>query len=143
MPMMFEAVATDFPFVAELPKREKSKWRKAWDAFQEVQAVTKVEGTIFPQVFVAKVLDLSTARICQLCNEGKLRVVVVGNNRFVTERSVLDWAETEHKAGRPLGKFLDPMVEGKESVACGALRAGVEAYREGKARQRQAKESSK
>lgn len=102
MNTMFEAVATDFPFVAEMPKREKSRLVKAWETFQEISRIAETEGTLIPQVFAAKVLDLSTQRISQLCNEGKLKVVVVGSNRFVTEKSVLDWARGEHKAGRPL-----------------------------------------
>jgi hypothetical protein len=135
---MFEATATDFPFVAEMPKREKSKWRKVLDAFQEIQAITKVEGTLIPQVFAAQVLDLSTARIAQLCNEGRLRVVQVGKSRFVTERSVVDWAKAEHKTGRPL-KYLDGVLAGTETETQAALRA----VRDATEARRQAKESQK
>lgn len=99
---MFEVAANEFPFVEALPKREKSRLVKAWDAFRELSRIAETEGVLIPQVFAAKVLDLSTQRISQLCNEGKLKVVVVGNSRFVTEHSVVEWAEAEHKAGRPL-----------------------------------------
>jgi hypothetical protein len=105
MKPMFEAVATDFPFVAELPKREKSKVVKVWESFQELSRVSAVEGMLIPQAFAAKVLDVSRQRVYELSGEGRLKVVLVNGHKFVTEKSVIDYAKSERKAGRPVTRL--------------------------------------
>lgn len=98
---MHEAIVNEFPFVAELPKREKSKLAKLWDQLAEVRAITNEKGLILPQSFVSKLLDVSDQRISQLLDDGKLDGVCINGRRFVTEKSVIEWAGQEHKTGRP------------------------------------------
>lgn len=98
---MFEAEATDFPFVAELPKREKSKMVKVWDNFRELARISQSEGMLLPQVMAAKVLGVSRGRVFQLVESGQLKFVDVFGERMVTENSILAHMKTERKAGRP------------------------------------------
>jgi len=140
--MMFEAVATDFPFVAELPKREKSKLAKVWGHFQELSRISEVEGMLIPMAYAAIVLDVCRQRVYQLAEEGRLKVIEVNGHQFVTERSVVDFAATERKAGRPLGKRLDPVIDKGSAVGAGfEVARGL--LRDIRAQKKQAKDSSK
>lgn len=99
---MFEAAATDFPFVAELPKREKSRAVQVWEAFRELSRIAETEGAPIPQAFAAKLLGISHQRVSELANEGRLKTCDVNGVRFVTENSVVAYAKSERKAGRPV-----------------------------------------
>jgi hypothetical protein len=92
---------TDFPFVAELPKREKSRLAKIWEAFQEVKAIQATEGCLIPDSVAATLLEVSRVRVEQLCDDGKLKRVMWHGRRFVTENSLVQHARSERKAGRP------------------------------------------
>ena len=135
---MFEAQALDLPFVADLPKREKSKVVRVWEAFQELTRISETEGIPIPQSFAARILDVSPQRVCDLANEGRLTVVQVNGTRFVTENSVVAYAKSERKAGRPLGKVLDS----NESAAKIAAKLAVDNWRESR-RKGQGQESQR
>ena len=94
--------AAEFPFVEELPKREASKFVRVWENFQELSRLSKTEGMLIPQAFAAKVLGVHRSRVFQLVEEDRLKVVVVNGERFVTENSVVEYAKSERKAGRPV-----------------------------------------
>lgn len=98
---MFEASINEFPFVAELPKREKSKLATVWDRFKALSAVSKEAGCLVPPVFVASVLGISKQRVYQLGETGKLEVIRLEGQVFVTERSIIALARSERKSGRP------------------------------------------
>lgn len=99
---MFKSEALEFPYVETLPKREKSKVVKVWDLFQEMSRVTDEKGMLVPQSLVAKVLDVSRQRIHDLVKQGGLETHDVFGVPFVTERSVVAYAKSERKAGRPM-----------------------------------------
>lgn len=99
---MFEAEATEFPFMAEVPKREKSKLARVWDHFKAVSAVVEQKGMLVPQHLAAELLGVSRQRIWVLANEGRLEGVELGGIRYVTEDSVIAFAKLERKAGRPV-----------------------------------------
>lgn len=103
---MFEANVLEFPFTAELPKREKCKVAQVWDRFQELSRITEREGMLIPMAYAAAVLDVSRQRVYQLEQSGKLKVIEVDGQKFVTENSVIEYARGERKAGRPM-KVLD------------------------------------
>jgi len=136
--MMIDATFDEFPFVAEMPKREKSKVMKVWEHFRELSRISEVEGMLIPMAYAALVLDVCRQRVYQLADDGRLKVIEVNGHQFVTERSVVDYAATERKAGRPL-KRLDPVIEGNQTALQGAM--GV--YRDEMAKRRKAKESVK
>lgn len=99
---MFEAEATEFPFMAEVPKSEKSKLAKVWDHFKAVSAVVEKKGMLVPQHLAAELLGVSRQRIWVLANEGRLEGIELGGIRYVTEDSVIAFAKLERKAGRPV-----------------------------------------
>jgi hypothetical protein len=118
---MVDATITEFPFVASLPKREKSKLAKAWDTFRALSKIAETEGLPIPQLYAAKVLGISRQRVYALVEEGRLKVVIVNGERFVTENSVIEYAKSERKAGRP-PKI--PETLGEAYRAAKELRAG-------------------
>lgn len=93
---MHEAAISEFPFVEALPKREKSKMGKLWEQFEQTRAAMQVHGLLVPQPYVAELLGVSRQRVHQLVNEGRLASVLVGNQRMVTEQSMLAWAAATH-----------------------------------------------
>lgn len=96
-----QVLASEFPFVTELPKREAKKALTWWERVEHLSAVQEKVGPIVPQSLVAKALRLSTQRVCQLVQAGMLEVVDVDGRKFVTKRSLVTYAEHEKLAGRP------------------------------------------
>lgn len=130
---MFEATVSEFPFVAELPKREKSKLQNLWDHFKEVQAITEKKGTIVPPVLAAELLGVSKQRVYDLIKEGRFDVVTLRGQMFITETDLLAYAQSERKAGRPAGPTTY-----RECVKI-AVGAGVRVHRDLRHRQKEAK----
>lgn len=98
-----DAVAIpEFPFVAALPKREKSKLAKAWDLMRQIRHYTDEDGSLVPVMLAAKCLDLSRSRIDSICADGRLRRVEIDGHVFITENSILEFGAMERKNGRPL-----------------------------------------
>jgi len=103
--MMSSATARDlaeFPFMAELPKREKGKVAKLFDVLEEIGRVQSEKGGIVPQALVAEVLNVSRARVAELVDDGKLDSIRIGQHRFVFLESL--WARCKaekDKGGRP------------------------------------------
>jgi len=99
---MTEAAALDFPFVQDLPKREKSKLRQWWDEFSEYLELNKAEGGLVPISTAAKALKVSRTRIDQLVEKGELRRVDFDGHLFISVRSIKERAEAERSlGGRP------------------------------------------
>jgi hypothetical protein len=98
---MSEAVL-DFPFVEQLPKREKSRLAKLWDHFTEVREASKVHGMLVPMTMAADLAGVSKQRILQIIEDGRLVRIEVNGHPFITENSFVEWAKGERKAGRPL-----------------------------------------
>lgn len=101
MSQMFEAQTMDFPFVGELPKRERSKVETLWDRFHRLKAITDEKGMLLPPLFCAKLLGVSRQRIYVLLDEGRLERIDIDGHTFVTEASFIEWCRAEHKSGRP------------------------------------------
>lgn len=104
-PSVFDSTATDFPFVAELPKREKSRLGKLWDAFKELKALQNEHGYLVPQKAAAALLDVSATRIDQLVVAGHLTRRDFLNHVYITENSIVELARSERKNGRPFKKI--------------------------------------
>jgi hypothetical protein len=98
---MHVAESIEFPFVAALPKREKSKFTKLWDHFQEVKRVTDERGMIVPPHLAAKLLGVTRQRVNFFMNEGRLDTVEVGGSRYIIEDSLVEFCKLERKEGRP------------------------------------------
>jgi len=121
---MFKAAVNEFPFVAELPKREKSRLQLFWDRFKEVQALCERKGTIVPPVVAAELLGISRQRVHELMQDGRLERVEWRGQVFVTEHDLVEFASAERKAGRPCG----PTTVGQAAVA--SLKGGQAYTRE-------------
>lgn len=113
---MSEAQVAEFPFVAELPKREKGKLAKAWDQWLAVKAVVAERGPLIPASFAAKLLNISHQRVSQLADSGKLQRVDIGGSFWITEASLVELAKGERKAGRPFKVRVPGFGECKEVV---------------------------
>jgi len=98
---------TEFPFVADMPKRERSRLRTIWDAFAEIKAITAEKGILIPLSLAASLGGVSRTRIYQLCDSGSLERVEFGKNGYVTESSFMSWVQSERKAGRPFTHLPD------------------------------------
>jgi hypothetical protein len=94
------ATMGEFGFVASLPKAEERP-KTAWDEWAEVKRLVDAKGQLIPINFAVKLLGVSRARVYQLIDEGKVETVEVGTYQFVTENSLMAWAHSERKAGRP------------------------------------------
>jgi predicted XRE-type DNA-binding protein len=108
----------DFPFVKDLPKREKSKVAKIMDVIQELEAVTKEKGPVIPQALIADVLQISKQRVNDLLNEGRMEFYTINGVRFVFSSSFREFAKQERKPGRPPTKSL--VVQAARSLKWGA-----------------------
>jgi hypothetical protein len=91
----------EFPFVAELPKREKRAVVTAWDMWQEAKELIAAKGNLIPLTLAADLGGVSKQRISDLVRAGRLERVALGNHVFVTESSLLSWVRSERKPGRP------------------------------------------
>lgn len=99
--VMIDAATPDFPFVAELPKRERSRLATVWERLAELRQVSAQHGQLVPPRLAAKLLGVSSQRIDQLVQAGKLMRVDVDGHPLLTENSIIALAKTERKAGRP------------------------------------------
>lgn len=117
---MSAAATTEFPFVNELPKRDRSRFSVAWDKLRlfhaQVSALTAEHGALVPMRLVPPVLNISNQRVCQLCDAGKLHRFEVGDVVFISEASIVALAKTERKAGRPF-KVHQPTVSECAEIA--------------------------
>lgn len=99
---MFEASISEFPFVATLPKREKSAVGKALDVVAEFTALTKEHGSLVPAGLVGPMLNLSKQRVQQLIDGGRFPgAVKFHRNWFIPEVALIDYAKAEKLRGRP------------------------------------------
>lgn len=104
---MEDVAGVEFPFVQSLPKREKSKLAKVWDLFNEARRISQEKGLLVPATLAATLCDVSRNRIYELMQDGRLDRIELNGHVFVTEQSLVAWAATERKAGRPVKQTLD------------------------------------
>lgn len=97
---MSEAIAGQFDFLDETPKREPAVM-SAWDELRQLSALMKEKGMMVPTPLAARVLGVSVQRVHQFIDGGSLEVVRCGRSLMVTEKSLLDFAKVERKNGRP------------------------------------------
>lgn len=118
MIMASENVA-EFPFVEGLPKREKSKFERVWDRFQELSKAAEGKGMLLPLRMAAEIIGVSKQRVQDLIGEGRLEVLELSGERFITEVSVVAYAKSERKAGRPVKLAREAEEKGVNRAALG------------------------
>lgn len=96
-----QSAVLEFPYVKELPKREKTKVTKLWDIVLQMRAVYDTDGVLLPPHLVINILGCSKQRVYELMSLERLKRVDVNGHPFVTEKSLKVFASSERKAGRP------------------------------------------
>jgi len=92
----------EFPFVEALPKREKSKFATLWDRFLEFQRMVDEFGPPVQPALAAALLGVSSQRVHQLIDDGRLEVVISPlGHRVIKGKSFVEFCKLERKNGRP------------------------------------------
>lgn len=93
---------SEFHFVGDLPKREKTKVRRLFDVLDDLDNTVKVRGALVPQVMVAEILGVQRQRVSTLIAAGRLEAIDVGGYKQVFTESIREFARKEPlKPGRP------------------------------------------
>lgn len=100
---MAESNVLEFPFVAAMPRAEKSRLAKVWDMFHTMNELAETGGNLIPVSLACKLLDISRTRVDELCAKGRLERHVIDGHCFITGRSITDLAKSDRnrKGGRP------------------------------------------
>jgi hypothetical protein len=126
MLMMTEAIEQlEFgsAIVASLPKKERSRYEQMMDRYRKVKAIVEKKGMIIPAQLAAKILCVSRQRLADLYDEGRIERVDLDGHVYVTEDTLVAYAQSERKAGRP-SKFVS------ECDKKGPLRAAISLTKE-------------
>lgn len=99
---MTQTMPSEFPFVQQLPHREKSKLVKLWDHFAAVRMAMDQHGMLVPVKLAAELAGVSRQRIDELVERDQLVRIDLAGHPFITENSFVQWAKSERKNGRPL-----------------------------------------
>jgi len=99
--MSASVAISEFPFVQELPKRDKGILRTAWDSMRDFRAKQEEVGPLLPFGIAAKLLSVSKQRIEQLVAAGVLEGYVFDGHRMVTLVSIEARARAQRQVGRP------------------------------------------
>ena len=97
----FMNAITDFPFMADLPKRELTKVQNVVEELHGLSDLAAVYGLPIPQSFAAKCLNVSPQRVHQLLETGQLEPFDWAGERCVTKRSLVVRMQSERLKGRP------------------------------------------
>lgn len=98
---VMEVTSLEFPFVEGMPKRERSRLQKFWDLLGEIKQMREQHGQLIPPELAAKLIGVSQQRVDQLMGAGKLMRLEIDGRPFVGENSLVEFARSERKAGRP------------------------------------------
>ena len=93
--------ASEFPFVASLPKREKSRRMQMMEVLGILEERTKERGPVIPQTLAAELLGVSRQRVGQLMEEGRIESFLLNGTRFVFLKSFFEFCREERSPGRP------------------------------------------
>lgn len=116
-PMTNAAQLAEFPFVEELPKREKGKIAKILDVFEELERVTKERGPMIPQTLAGDFLGVSRQRVGQLMDQGRLVFHEINGERFLFLSSLMEFAKQERRGpGRPKRSLVAAAMAGGEAL---------------------------
>lgn len=101
---MSEAVGvSEFGFMTEVPSRKGKQSPLA--VLAEMRRLSEEHGILVPSALSAAILGVSRVRVYELIGKGVLHEVKVGAVVMITERSLLAYASSERKSGRPPGSL--------------------------------------
>lgn len=114
--MTHSTAIAEFPFVAELPKREKTRRMKLLEVLDILEARTKEKGPVIPQSLAAEILGVTRQRVAQFVDSGRIEAFLLNGTRFVYLRSFLEFCKEDRPTGRPTNsKFLAAVKAGKHT----------------------------
>lgn len=116
-------VGVEFPFVAELSKRQRSRWSRARESFQLLKLAQDQHGLLVPQNLAARLGCVTRQRIDQLSECGKLERIYINDHAFITEGSLVAWLKEETLRGRPRKSALAVATETAVAVGRGFYEA--------------------
>jgi hypothetical protein len=82
-------------------------------ALREFMDAVDREGPLMPQAYVPMVLDVSSSRVCDLIEEGRIARLEIRGKFFVPIASLNIYLADERKAGRPVKKLARGQSLGK------------------------------
>jgi hypothetical protein len=95
---------SEFPFVADLTRREHSRVVDLWRVLRGFARLVEENGPPVRPSLAAELLGVSRARLYVLVDEGRLKVIVSPDGfQAVTANSLIAFAESERLSGRHLG----------------------------------------
>ena len=94
---MTDIQASEFPFVKDIPKRDKTRLER----FLEVLAVAREKGPVWSIQVCARVAQISNQRVHELMRNGQIESVEVDGHPLIVESSFLAWLKVDNKGGRP------------------------------------------
>jgi hypothetical protein len=98
-----EADCAEFPFVATLPRKERSVIRRLWDDIHEICQLQKEKGPVLPASVAADALGVSPQRVFQIVQDGRLEAISMHGRNFIVASSLIEFAKLERSklGGRP------------------------------------------
>jgi hypothetical protein len=94
-------VVEEFPFVASLPKREKSRFANLLESIKEHRQLTQKHGSLLPVAVAAAFLGVSKQAVHSFLDSGRLEKIEFHGHVFVSEIGLIEFAKIERKSGRP------------------------------------------
>lgn len=105
--------ASEFPFVQELPKREKSRRMKLLDVLEQLEERTRQKGPVIPQTLAAEILGISRQRVGQLVEADRIESFLLNGTRFVFLKSFVEFCQEEKRTGGRPPKKVGLLRRGK------------------------------
>ena len=88
--------------------------RRLWDDIEEICQLQKVKGPVLPTTMAAEALGVSSQRVFQIVQDGRLEAVAMHGRNFITAASLIEFAKLEKsKGGRPFNSERELDVLGK------------------------------
>jgi hypothetical protein len=95
----------EFPFTADLPAAERedgqTRRERAERQVRVLRTMIEKKGVYMPIGIVSRVLDVSRQRVHDIVRQGHLDKVEFDGTTFITEASLIEYVNSERKAGRP------------------------------------------
>jgi hypothetical protein len=104
-PLVFDSTATDFPFVASLPKREKTRRQKLIDEYHAFCELNRGSPPLTLSC-AAEFLGVSPQRVWQLCESGRLKKITFLGRSFIKFDGIYELTTEDRKTGVHTKQFL-------------------------------------
>lgn len=116
-----EAIA-EFPFVEGLPvctvdESKLDRGQRLRRRLEMLRVMVESEGQLVPVALVAECFNLSKQRIHGIAEQGHLKKVDIHGTSYITEKSLVEYLNTERKSGRPKKPSMRQMWKASRDFA--------------------------